>query len=170
MATSKQTKAIIIYKKNYGSGITPTEAMRQAGYAESSLKNPKVLTESLDWQEAMDKFLPDMKLLEKHNQLMEAKKIERAEFPLWLGQEKIKEILEEAGCQPRNFEINPVIEVIHVWYWAPDTAAQSKALELAYKLKKKMGADVNVTLPPPTALVEFLGGEESTPGQSPIPQ
>jgi len=167
MATSKQTKAIMIYKQNYGSGITPTEAMRQAGYAESSLKNPKVLTESMDWKTAMDHFLPDHELLEKHVSLMSAKTIQKADFPIWMPQEKIKEIIEEAGCQPRNYETHPITGQIFVWYWAPDTAAQSKALELAYKLKRKM-QDVNVNVMPPTALVEFLGGEQPTQSQDPV--
>jgi hypothetical protein len=168
MTTSKQSRAIMIYKRNYGSGITPTEAMRRAGYAESSLKNPKVLTESEDWKTAMDRFLPDIELLEKHADLMKAKTIVRADFPVYIPHDRIKEIIEDAGCQVRNYETNPITGIISVWYWAPDTRAQTKALELAYKLKGKMQGDVNINLPPPVAMVEFIGGEPTAPSQDPV--
>lgn len=138
MATSKQNLAIRLYKENYGTGKSTREIMLMAGYSQSSADNPKVLTESMDWQEAMDEFLPDDLLLKKHKQLMEAKKIERAEFPSWLPQDKIREMLKEAGCSPRNFEVNPITGIIIVWYWAPDYVAQRAALDLAYKLKGKM--------------------------------
>lgn len=168
MATEKQTKAIMIYMQKYGSGITPTQAMREAGYSESSLKNPGSLTNSLDWKEAMDKFLPDQMLLDKHAALMEAKTIVRADFPVYIPHDRIKEIIEDAGCEVRNYETNPITGIISVWYWAPDTRAQTKALELAYKLKGKMQGDVNVNVMPATALVEFIGGESTTPSQDPV--
>lgn len=138
MATNKQELAIQIYKENYGTGMSTYQIMRQAGYSHSSAKNPKVLTESMDWQEAMDHFLPDTELLKKHKQLFNATKIERAEFPGYIPQETIREILLDAGCAPRNFEQNPMTGIISVWYWSPDTRAQAAALDLAYKLKGKM--------------------------------
>lgn len=168
MATSKQERAIQLYKENYGSGMSYYEIMRKAGYSHSSAKNPKVLTESLDWQQAMDQFIPDDKLLAKHVSLLDAKKIERAEFPLWIGQDKIREILSDAGCFARNFEVNPMTGIIHVWYWAPDTRAQAAALDLAYKVKGKMTTKVEHSGEVPVALVEFLGDEPTTSGQDSV--
>ena len=167
MATSRQMQAIAIYMENRGS-ISVGEAMRRAGYSDATAKNPKQLTSSMGWQEAMEHFLPDIDLLSKHHQLMNAKTIVRADFPIWVPQERIRAIIQEAGCEPRNMETNPFSGQITVWYWAPDTSAQTKALELAYKLKKKMGPDLNVNIVPPTALVEFLGGESTTPGQDSV--
>lgn len=166
MATTKQQRAIAIYVENRGQ-LSVGESMRRAGYSDASAKNPINLTQSMDWQEAMDEFLPDLDLLTKHKQLMNATKLERAEFPGYVPQEKIREILLDAGCAPRNFESNPMTGIISVWYWAPDTRAQAAALDLAYKLKGKQKLEVKHSGEIPVALVEFLGGDGSTPGQDP---
>lgn len=168
MATPKQELAIQLYKENYGTGMSYYDIMRKAGYSHSSAKNPKVLTESMDWQQAMDHFLPDDKLLEKHKGLLNATKIERADFPHYIPQETIREILLDAGCHPRNFETNPISGVVTVWYWAPDHRAQAAALDLAYKLKGKMTTKVEHSGEVPVALVEFLGDDGSTTGQDPV--
>lgn len=173
MATSKQQRAIQLYKENYGTGASLREIMLKAGYSQSSADNPKVLTESMDWQEAMDHFLPDADLLEKHVGLLNAKKLEKAEFPNWLPQAEIRQMILDSGGTPRNYETNPITGMIAVWYWVPDLMAQRAALDLAYKLKGKIksSGDVNVNVtPPPVALVEFMGGDEPTPSQDPIPQ
>lgn len=142
--------------------------MRRAGYSDASAKNPVNLTKSMDWQEAMEHFLPDEDLLEKHNKLLNATKIERAEFPGYVPQEKIREILLDAGCAPRNFEVNPMTGIISVWYWAPDHRAQAAALDLAYKLKGKMTQKVEHSGNVPVAMVEFLGDAGSTSSQDPV--
>lgn len=170
MATNKQQRAIQLYKENYGTGKSMREIMLMAGYSQSSADNPKVLVESMDWQQAMDHFLPDDKLLNVHGKLLEAKKLEKAEFPSWLPQAEIRQMILDSGGTPRNYETNPITQMIAVWYWVPDVMAQKAALELAYKLKGKLkAADVNVNvMPPPTALVEFLGGDGPTPSQDPV--
>lgn len=167
MGTPKQQLAISIYVENRGK-LSVSEAMRRAGYSDATAKNPQNLTKSMDWQEAMDSFLPDVDLLAKHSELLQAKKLERAEFPGWLPQENIRDILLEAGCQPRNYETNPFTGMIVVWYWAPDARAQAAALDLAYKLKGKMKTKIEHSGEVPVALVEFLGDDGSTPGHDPV--
>lgn len=135
MATPKQQKAIQIYMENHGT-LSVGEAMRRAGYSDASAKNPKLLTDSDDWAEAMDEYLPDVELLGKHRELLEAKKVEHVVYPLGLDLVVIKELLESVGCTPRHYEANQ--SGMHVWFWAPDQAARAKALDLAYKLKGKM--------------------------------
>ena len=143
MASEKQKLAVQIYVGNRG--ITRSEAMRRAGYSENTIKNPKNLTASKTWQELMDEYLPDDKLAQKHTELLDATKIERADFPAGLPHAVIREMLIEAGCKPRNFETNPKTGVIYVWYWAPDRKAQASALDLAYKLKGKLTQKVEHT-------------------------
>jgi len=135
MATEKQQRAIAIYMENHGT-ISVGEAMRQAGYTAASAKNPKLLTDSLDWQEAMEKYLPDVELLARHRDLLEAKKVEHVVYPFGLEEMVIKELLESVGCTPRHHEFHQ--NGVHVWFWAPDQGARAKALDLAYKLKGKM--------------------------------
>lgn len=166
MASAKQQKAIQIYVENYG--ISKAEAMRRAGYSEASAKNPKFLTESPTWQELLDRHLTDEKLVAKHKDLLNATKLESATFPDYVPKDKIREILVEAGCQPRNYEFVPMKGLIHVWYWAPDMRAQAAALDLAYKLKGKLKQKIEHSGDIPVALVEFLGDEGSDSGQDPV--
>ena len=46
------------------------EAMREAGYSESTSKTPKRLTERLGWKELMDRHLPDDLLAQVHSELL----------------------------------------------------------------------------------------------------
>ena len=167
MSTPKQQRAIAIYVENRGQ-LSVGEAMRRAGYSEASAKNPRNLTESMDWQEAMDHFLPDIDLLERHQDLLNAKRIEKTDFPSYVGQDLIRQIITEAGCEPRNMETNPFTGTITVWYWAPDARARLAALDLAYKLKGKQKLKVEHSGDVPVALVEFLGDDGSTSGQDPV--
>lgn len=48
-----------------------SKSMIQAGYTPATAKNPSNLTNSKGWQNLMDKFLPDKKLLQVHNELLE---------------------------------------------------------------------------------------------------
>ena len=136
MASEKQKLAVQIYVENRG--ISKSEAMRRAGYSEATAKNPKNLTDSKTWQELIDQYLPDDRLAQKHVELLDATRVETAQFPGYLSHDLIREILVEAGCKPRNFETNPKTGIISVWYWAPDRKAQASALDLAYKLKGRM--------------------------------
>ena len=138
MASAKQNMAIQVYMENYGTEnqISVGEAMRRVGYSDASAKNPKFLTDSDDWKSAMDKYLPDVELLARHRQQLDAKKVEHVVYPLGLPHERIKELLEDAGCTLRHYETS--VNGIHVWFWAPDFGARAKALDLAYKLKGKM--------------------------------
>lgn len=146
------------------------EIMLAAGYSQSSADNPKVLVESMDWQEAMDHFLPDDKLLGVHKGLLEAKKLATAEFPTWLGVDAIRDMIADQGGTVRNYELNPITQMTAVWYWIPDVMAQRAALDLAYKLKGKITNKVEHLgeIEVPVALVEFLGGDGPTNGQDPV--
>lgn len=137
MATPRQQRAIAIYVENRGE-VSVGESMRRAGYSDASAKNPSNLTKSMDWQDAMEHFLPDDKLLGVHVSLLEAKKLASTEFPTWLGVDAIRDMIAEQGGTVRNYELNPITQMTAVWYWIPDVMAQRAALDLAYKLKGKM--------------------------------
>lgn len=166
MATRRQELAVQIYLGN--PGISKSEAMRRAGYAENTIKNPKDLTESPAWKELLEQHLSDKKLVNKHKELLEATKLESATFPNFVPKDMIREILLEAGCKPRNYEMNPKTGITHVWYWAPDRKAQASALDLAYKLKGRLTQKVEHSGNIPVAMVEFLGDEGSDSGQDPV--
>lgn len=47
-----------------------SKAMRLAGYSPKSAKDPQRLTRSRGWQQLMEKYLPDNKLLKVHKELL----------------------------------------------------------------------------------------------------
>ncbi|VXC39138.1 hypothetical protein [Plantibacter sp. T3] len=168
MATDKQELAVQIYVANRG--ISKAEAMRRAGYADATARNPKNLTGSLSWEELMESYLPDDKLVKTHQQLLDAKRLDTEVFPIGLDEMVIKKLLEEAGCVIRHYELimtgkNPGI---HVWFWAPDQAARRGALDLAYKLKGKMTQKVEHSGTVPVAMVEFLGDDGPASSTNPV--
>lgn len=67
MATLKQKAAIENVVENGG---IVSKAMIDAGYSEKTAKTPQKLTESKAWLEIMEEHLPDSKLAEKHEELL----------------------------------------------------------------------------------------------------
>ncbi len=63
MATFRQHLTAQKILENPGKSVS--QAMREAGYSESTAHNPGDLTQSLGWQKLMDTYLPDSKVLEK---------------------------------------------------------------------------------------------------------
>lgn len=115
--TLKQKQVAKDLLENVGKPIG--KAMLDAGYSPATAKNPDHLTESKGWAELMEKYLPDDKVLEAHQAGLEATKTSNAAILLNKNGETIK--AEEQG----------LIEV-------PDHPTRLKAVELAYKVKRKM--------------------------------
>lgn len=107
--TKKQKEA---FKKVIEEGKAPSAAMLEVGFSEVTAKNPKNLTESRGWEKLMDAYLNDEFLAEKHNQLLNKK-------------ETTKVFMHDSG------------EYERVTTEQPETQAVSKALDMAYKLKKR---------------------------------
>jgi hypothetical protein len=71
MATPKQTKAI----KHILEGDSVSKAMRKAGYAKATSRNPDHLTKSIAFTEVMEKVgISDKKLAQKLNEGLDATK------------------------------------------------------------------------------------------------
>jgi hypothetical protein len=143
-ATDKQKRAIEIYVANRGK--SKAQAMRDAGYADATARNPKNLTNSSTWDELMEKALPDKKLLQVHKQILNAQKLEHMAYPLGMEEADIKKLLNSVGCKPKKIQYGQT--AIHVWYWAPDRKAQAAAVDMAYKLKGKITKKVSHELSP----------------------
>jgi len=116
MTTIKQKKAVKEVVENRGN---VSKAMLSAGYAPATAKNPKNLTESKGWNELLEKYLPDDKLLKKHDEALEANKIISANITYGEANEKTNDFIE-----------------------VPDEVTRLRAVELGYKVKKKLGPDI----------------------------
>lgn len=71
--TIKQARVINDLLENTGKPIS--KAMRDAGYAPATAKNPKELTNSKTWIKWMNKYLPDDLLGKKHKELLNKKEV-----------------------------------------------------------------------------------------------
>ena len=67
-------KQKLVASKLIENGGNISKTMEQVGYSKATARNPQKLTNSKGWQELLDKFLPDDKLLKKHDEALEATK------------------------------------------------------------------------------------------------
>ena len=79
MATIKQKRAVKKIVENRGN---ISKGMREAGYSKATAKNPKNLTESKSWEKLMGEYLPDEDLTKKHQELLNATRLEHMVFPI----------------------------------------------------------------------------------------
>lgn len=114
MATQKQKALAKKILEN--PSLSMHKAMVDVGYSENTAIDPSNVTNSKGWQELMDKYLPDDKVLATHEAGLEANKV----------------ISVHGGNA--TADSNDFIEV-------PDHPTRLKAVELAYKVKKKIGND-----------------------------
>ncbi|MFM9793314.1 hypothetical protein [Streptomyces turgidiscabies] len=158
MATPRQEKAAQAFVED--GGKSASAAMRKAGFSDAYAKNPKKLTSTPTWEELLNKYLPDKKLAEVHKKILNAQKLEHMVFPLGMEEADIKKLLNSVGCKPKKIKHGE--QAIHVWYWAPDSKAQAKGVELGYKVKGKLTQKVEHSGQVNTAVVEFIGGTTET--------
>ena len=70
--TIKQKKALKEIVENGRTSISAV--MRDVGYSDATATHPDKLTESKGWKELLEQYLPDGKLLKKHDEALEAVK------------------------------------------------------------------------------------------------
>lgn len=87
-------------------------AMRAVGYSAKTAKTPKKLTESKGWLELVEQFLPDNHLGKKHREFLDGPRIVRT--------------FKKGELEIEVEETDP---------------SAVKALDMAYKLKRKYGED-----------------------------
>ena len=129
-------KKVALTIESGGKEPTMAEVMREVGYAEATVHSPSKLTESKGWNEALEKYLPDDKLLRKHDEALEANRVISAKI---------------VGANA-NESTDDFIEV-------PDHPTRLKAVELGYKLKRKLGPEIIQQFNTENMEIEFIGGE-----------
>lgn len=124
--TIKQKKAIE-YVVESGGKKPIGQAMIEAGYDPTTAKNPSKLTESEAWKELMKTYLPDDKLLKKHDEALEATK-----WNDFTGERE------------------------------EDHTTRLKAVELGYKLKKRLGPEILQQFNSEKMEIEFINKEDAS--------
>ena len=155
--TARQIKAARLMVENVRNEKPKSQGdiLREAGYSEAIATVPAKIVQAPSFQELLAQVIPDDSLTEIHKRLLNTRKIEHMVFPLMtseaedsllnkgqtlnvtdgetLTDQDIASMLDEVGCKVKKIMHSETAR--HVWYWAHDAAAQSKALELAYKVR-----------------------------------
>lgn len=152
--------------------VSTGEIMKQAGYSPSVIEKPSKVTDSPVFQELLDQYIPDVNLAQVHARILNTRKLEHMMFPLEHGdpddmhnplpvdeelreyeidnQKRIIDNLSDEDIINMLAEVNCTTKKIihgeqarHVYFWAHDAAAQTKALELAYRMKGHLSKEGN---------------------------
>lgn len=117
-------------------------ALREVGASEYAARNPAAaLTNTPEWNELLDSYLPRGELLETHRGLLRASRIDHLIFTRdgEPSDEEIGMMLLEVNCKVRKIVHGE--QARHVYFYAPDNRARKDALEMAYKLRGDFAGD-----------------------------
>lgn len=104
-----------------------SKAIRQTGvYSPTFEKQPWQLTKSKSWKLLMDEMMPEQHLALRHSELLDKREIRKVER------------LDENGQLVLDGEGKPIMDEVDN---GPETAAVTKALEMAYKLRGSFQKD-----------------------------
>lgn len=123
--TLKQQKAVALMAENGGNA---SKAMRDAGYSPQTAVTPSKLTESIGFQDLLDKYIPELKLLQVHEEGLSANKVISA-----------RAIRKSGEPHDADEDTDDFVEV-------PDYAVRHKYLETGYHIRGKMKPDLDVTV------------------------
>jgi hypothetical protein len=138
MATIKQKLVASKLLENPGKSVS--QAMREAGYKESSAKNPQDLTRSMGWQELIDKYMSEEKLLNIHKRLLDSVKLGNLSFGLDTSDDDIRKAISKVKWA-RFVAVHKGEKSKICIYTMPDYRTQLNALEMAYKIKGRYQID-----------------------------
>ncbi len=111
MPTENQQKAFNKTMEKLGNDekVDMGDILKESGYSDAVVKNPKVVTESKGWQELMDSYLPDELLAKKNNWLLRNKNWQAVNAGLdkaYKIKGKYKETIEHTGSLTLTQKLN----------------------------------------------------------------
>jgi hypothetical protein len=131
MATFKQIQATKNLIENHGNFY---KAMRAAGYSHNSAKIPDNLRKSKGFKELFDEFVPESKVTEKLNYLLDASHLDHYVFPVAMENEEIRELIEDIpGCKLRKISVGETAK--RAYFWTPDNHSIKEAIDIALKVR-----------------------------------
>lgn len=137
MATIKQK---LTASKLVENGGNVGKAMLEAGYSEAMAKNPQKLTRSKGWQELIDKFISEDRLLNVHKRMLDCVKLMSLPFELSTSDEDIRKIISKV-CGSKFVSVNQRVKAKVCFYTMPENGTRLSALDMAYKIRGKYQID-----------------------------
>lgn len=179
-------------------GLSVSAAARAVGLPESIATHPAQITNTPEWNNLIDEYLPRGELLETHRGLLKASRIDHMIFadgpkseedcaafivnrnaklkpedhPYTrddvLTDDDIRAMLAEKNCTVRR--ISRTENSRHVYFFSPDNKARKEALEMAYKLRGDFAGDKAAVAFSLVALAEAQRAAlQSAPGAPSLP-
>jgi hypothetical protein len=108
-------------------------AMRESGYSESYARNPQKIKHTKFWQEYLQEFISDEKIVSTHRKLLEAQNLSTMDFPVMLSDKDLKSILTSGGRSIIAIERDK--NKARVTFTEPDYSTRATALDMAYKVR-----------------------------------
>lgn len=137
MATIKQK---LVASKLVDNGGNVGKAMLVAGYSEAMAKNPQKLTRSKGWQELIDKFISEDRLLNVHKRMLDSVRLMNLPFELSISDDDIRKIISKISGS-KFIAISKGAKVKICFYTMPENATRLSALDMAYKIRGKYQID-----------------------------
>lgn len=134
MTTLKQNRVLQIIHEN--PRISLRAAMLRSGYSIHTANHPRDLINSQGWKELMERFLPDIKVINTHSELLDASRIKKMTLGRNKSDEFIKSLfrpLKKSGI--RLLDIKNIGSRRVIFYSAPDNSKRLSALDMAYRVK-----------------------------------
>jgi len=169
--------------------VSTGEVLKSVGYGTGLQNQPNRVIESEGFQKILAEYLPEEMLAEKHVQLLNATRIDHMVFPLGpkdeddanfsgggrkkknedddseefkerttLTDEEIIIMLKEVNCQVRRIVHGETAR--HVYFWSADNMARDKALDKAYKLRRRYGEEQGMAKAQAGNTYNFIFSEE----------
>lgn len=121
-------------------GISIRKAMIKAGYSEQYANNPQMLKESAGWQQLLDKYLPETKILKFHDELLTSATINHYVFSNALTDKEIAGVVGIiAGSKLVLIKRNP--QYATAYFTVPDNHSRKDGVDMAYKLRGSYKAE-----------------------------
>lgn len=117
------------------------QALIDEGYSESYADSGQ-FQKTKTWSELVEYFFPDEELAKTHRELLNKMNVEHCEFPKDENDKSIIEAISGFGFR--------VVKIVRgnmckrAYFSIMDGNVAAKALDMAYKLKKKYGADITI--------------------------
>lgn len=144
MITTKQK----IVAREVGKGMPVSKAMKIAGYSPSTCRNTTKVTKTEGFQKLLNKYLPESKLLDHHDKLLNQKQLNYFSFSKDMPDEEIIAHLNSNGIDVVNIRYTDKGKL--AFYSIDDANAKKSALDMAYKLKGSYAAEKHeITVPKP---------------------
>jgi len=124
-------------------GKKPTfkQAAEDAGYSPSYADAGQII-KTKTWEDILDETFPDDYVAEKHNELMNMKRIGKFGFPLEETDENIKDIIQGFGFPCSYIALKDDKKV--AYFPIVSETARKAALDMIYKIKKKYDTTITI--------------------------